>query len=406
MAADVTVTADRAWDGESEKLRGYTEVRIRDGHITHVFGERQRRDGREAVDLGDVTLLPGLIDCHVHLVTQHEGPVSAALRALPALRDLLHNGFTTVRDLGCPIELPVTIELRRAVDDGLVEGPRLSVAPQMISASGGHGDLTPVGSARRPREGAVADGEAEILRTVREQARAGADWIKFAASGGFTSPVDGPRELGFTEQEVGALVAAARDRGLPTACHVFGDAGVRRAVTAGVSTIEHATLASDETLTLIADRRIPVVPTQYAVSHFLERLDDDSFWRDERERAKFRTHAQDLRAGLTRIASSAVEIAFGTDAGMFEYAANWREFPTLVRSGVSPLRALRAATTIGARVLGREDIGRLEPGCRGDLVAVPGNPLDDIEVMGDVRFVMKDGTIHRCPVQTSGGGGR
>ncbi|MEV4252169.1 amidohydrolase family protein [Spirillospora sp. NPDC049652] len=394
MASEVVVSADRAWDGTSAEARGPTAVLVRDGRVVEVTGRRGRHRGAEALDLGDVTLLPGLIDCHVHLVTQTEGPAAAVLRALPRLHALLDNGFTTVRDLGCPVEAPVTIELRRAVERGVVRGPRISVAPRIISASGGHGDHTPPGTAHRLENGAIADGTAQILRTVRQQARAGADWIKFALSGGFTSALDGPEELGYLPEEAAALVAAARDRGLPTACHVLSDAGVRRAAAAGVSTIEHGTLAEEGTLAMLAERRIPVVPTQYVLSYYLDRLDDDSFWAEDAAQAKFRAYAPALRRGLRRIARSGVEIAFGTDAGMFDHADNWREFPVLVESGLSPLRSLRAATSAAARVLGRDDLGRLAPGCRADLVAVAGDPFHDIDRMGDVRFVMKDGTVH------------
>lgn len=405
MAAkhDVVVVADRVWDGVAERPSGRTEVLVRDGRIVSVgAGAGAGVDappGPTTVDLGARTLLPGFIDCHVHVLDSSLATASVGhqtLRALPPLRDLLGTGFTTVRDLGCA-DQPITVDLRQALDDGIVEGPRLVVAPNLISARGGHGDRRPDLTARYGVEvGTLGDGSAEVVRRVREQARQGADWIKFVGSGGYGSVNDDPAQVSYTQSEMDALVAAATDLGLPCAVHAYNDESIRRAVRAGVRSLEHASLASPDALAMAAERGVYVVPTQYAQYYHVDRLDDD-FWRDRPAylRSKFRRHAERTHAGARNLAASDVTIAFGSDASMFPHAENWREFPTMVAHGVSPLRALRAATGVAADLLRRPDLGRIRPGAVADLVALAGDPFTDIDATGRVEFVMKAGTIHR-----------
>ncbi|WP_067474410.1 metal-dependent hydrolase family protein [Actinomadura hibisca] len=393
---DTVIVAENCWDGTAGGLLGRREVLVRDGRI-HQIGARVRRPtGANVLDLGDAVLLPGLIDCHVHLA-KAQSAAQEAMAAVPVLRTLLDHGFTTVRDLGGQSPGHAMVAVRDAVASGDVAGPRMFVAPRMISARGGHGDDTGYGSCCE--RGALADGVDEIVRTVREQARDGADWIKFAGTGGMINKLDRPQHVGYGEREMAALVAAARDRGLPTAVHAFTDESVRRALRAGVTTIEHAQLCSDATLAEIAASGRPVVPTLYVCHRHLERLDDDDFWTGKPPGARelVARNADDLRAGMTRIGRSALTLAFGTDAGMFDHAESWREFPTMVRSGVAPLRALRAATTVAAELLGRPDLGRIEAGATADLIAVPGDPFADVEVLGEVCFVMKEGRVHRRP---------
>ncbi|WP_018656867.1 metal-dependent hydrolase family protein [Actinomadura flavalba] len=399
MTDTTVIVAGRCWDGRAENVRGHTEVVVRKGRIVACEDRADRPAGARIVDLGQAVLLPGLIDCHVHTVAGNTSSAQPALEALPVLRTLLDNGFTTVRDLGCFTPEPVTLTLRRSVDSGLVPGPRMIVAPRLMSARSGHGDHSDEAGACGCEIGEVADGVDEIIRSVRRQARQNADWIKFAATGGFSTSVDDPTIVGYSEREMRALVDTARDRRLPVAAHAIADAGVRRAVLAGVTSIEHGHLATEETLRLLAERGVALIPTQHAVTVFVGKLDDEDFWTDKADnvRRQIRTHAEALLAGRRRQVRGGAVIAFGTDAGTFDHADNWREFPALVGSGLSPLNALRAATVVAARLLGRDDLGRIAPGARADLVAVPASPFDDIDVMGHVSFVMKDGAIHRHP---------
>ncbi|CCH31000.1 amidohydrolase family protein [Actinosynnema sp. NPDC047251] len=395
---DRVVTAARLWDGERMRAGREARVLVRDGRVEAVGADVAPPADAVAVDLAGHTLLPGLIDCHVHVLDDdlNTAPVGTQLlRALPNLRDLLAAGFTTVRDLGTS-DYPAGVDLRDAVAAGLVEGPRLVVAPNILSASGGHGDREPVLTSRYGlRVGTLADGVQQVVDRVRAQARAGADWIKFAAGGGFLSPVDNPTAVTYSQSEIDALVAAATDLGLPCAVHALNDEAVRRSVRAGVRSVEHANLATPETFALLARQGVFLVPTLHAVFRYVDRLDDDEFWAGQPDyrRAKFRALAEPMRAAASHLADSEVTLVFGTDACPVPYRETWREFTAMTRVGISPGRALAAATGAAADLLRRPDLGRVRPGAVADLVAVPGDPLADIAVMGEVDFVMRAGAV-------------
>ncbi|MGW4115504.1 amidohydrolase family protein [Actinosynnema sp. NPDC004786] len=403
MSGEVLPVPDRVWDGVGDRPVARSRVLVRDGRVAEV-GERVTAPaGADVVDLAGHTLLPGFIDCHVHVVDEslNTAPVAEqTVRAIPPLRTLPANGFTTVRDLGGS-DQPITTALRDAVADGVLPGPQMVVAPNILSARGSHGDKEPELTARFGVEvGVVADGASEVVRRVREQAGAKADWIKFAGSGGFSSAVDSPTDVGYSQAEVDALVAAASDLGLPCAGYAFNDEAVVRAVRAGVRSVEHGSLIGRDTLDLLVRRRVPLVPTWYCVEHLLDRVDDEEFraGRPPEVREKLRGHADGLRATAALVAGSDVVPSFGTDAGLFPHEDNWREFPTMARLGVEPVRALRAATSVAADLLDRPDLGRVAPGATADLVAVPGDPFEDIEVTGQVGFVMREGSVvlHRA----------
>ncbi|MGV9675574.1 amidohydrolase family protein [Nocardia sp. NPDC003482] len=402
MSHTVTVIADRCWDPKASAPSGPTAVTVTDGTITAVGPPRARADRARTIHLGDRMLLPGLIDCHVHLVDENldlEPVAYQALSAAPHLRTLLAHGFTTVRDLGCSRDA-VNVALRDAVASGALAGPRMLVAPNILSPPGGHGDKKPALAQRYGVDvGVLAADADELRRQVREQARLGADWIKFAASGGFSSTTDRADQTWYTLEEMTTLVRTATDLGLPCAAHAFNDESVRRALRAGVRSIEHAGLVSAEVLAEIVERGAYLVPTLYAEHYFFDRLDDDDFWVDRPPglRDHLRAHAPRAHAAAHRLADSEVRLVFGTDAGMFPYADTWREFLIMNDLGISPLRALRAATTVAADLLARPDLGRITPGATADLIAVDGDPFHDIEAMGRVTFVMRDGVIHHAP---------
>ncbi len=405
---DVVVVARRCWNGLSERPAGRTEVRVRAGRIVEVAEAVDRGDA-VVIDLEDRMLLPGFIDCHVHTTMDPSRIMNAvvadpatvtALNTLPRLNTLLHNGFTTVRDMGAFTAEPITVYLRQAIAAGLIVGPRLVVAPHLISARGGHGDFSSLLGPQIGTElGALADGRDAITTLVRRDIRAGADWIKFAATGGFGSPSDDPGMALYSQGEMDTLVATARDLGVPCTPHAYGDEGIARAVAAGVRSIEHGNLASAQTLETMEQRQVFLVPTQFMVFDAVNHLGDDEYWRGKSpaEREKFGRYADQLRESARNVANSNVKIAFGTDAGMFPHEENWREFPTMVSTGITPLRALRAATSVAADLLQRPDLGRIEVGATADLIALAGDPFSDVEVTGNVDFVMQAGIAHRHP---------
>jgi len=409
------ITGANVWDGISAHAAPH-QVLVIDGRIQQVADTIEAPAGAQVVDLAGHTVTPGFIDCHVHvtlappvgLTLALESSTAKTLKALPVLRALLMNGFTTVRDLGCgDVDYP-TVDLRNAVAAGIVEGPRMLVAPHMISARGGHGDFSGMLADEyqdpcRPLELAAADGDDEIRTRVRQEIRAGADWVKFAATGGFATPSDDPGQATYSQQEMDVLVATAADLDIPVTPHGYGDQGIQRAVRAGVRSIEHGNLASPETLRMMTDAGVFVVPTQYTILSGARRDENDALWAalPEHSRRKMQKYRWPLLDATQYLAASDVRIAFGTDAGMFPHHDNWREFPMLVSNGITPVRALRAATSVAAELLRLDDLGVIAEGKIADLIAMPGDPFADIDVTGQVDFVMKDGVIYKDSTSTT-----
>ena len=405
------ITGANVWDGVSAEVMP-RQVLVVDGRIQRIAEAIEAPADARVVDLAGHTMTPGFIDCHTHvtlappvgLMLALDSSTAKTLKALPVLRALLMNGFTTVRDLGCgDVDYP-TIDLRNAVAAGLVIGPRMVVAPHLISARGGHGDFSGMVADEyqgccRPLELAAADGSDEIRTRVRQQIRAGADWIKFAATGGFASPSDDPGHATYSQEEMDVLVATAADLDVPVTPHSYGDVGIQRAVRAGMRSIEHGNLASAQTLRMMQDAGVFMVPTQYVILSSALREDNDPYWAavPEHMRRKFGRYRGALSDAAEQLAASDVRIAFGTDAGMFPHHENWKEFPMMVSTGITPLRALRAATSVAAELLSLDDLGVVAQGKIADLIAMPGDPFADIKVTGQVDFVMKDGVIYKDP---------
>ena len=363
--------------------------------------------GEPDIDLTDAFVMPGWIDMHVHIGGELSPdsfveeftlePADLALRAVPYAERTLMAGFTTVRDLGT--EHLVAQSVRRAVAEGRIVGPRIFTAGKSLATTGGHADPTNgVNRALRgdpgPAEG-VVNGIDDAWEAVRARYKEGSDLIKITATGGVLSQAASGENPQFTEAEIAAIVAAARDYGYRVAAHAHGTEGMRRAVVAGVDSIEHGTFMSAEVMELMKERGTWYVPTISAGVFVGEQAKVEGYF-SELVRPKaaaigpqiFGTFAQAYRAG--------VPIAFGTDTGVSPHGDNWREFVYMVEAGMPAAEAIVSATRSAAVLLNQwENLGSIEPGKYADIIAVPGDPRDDVEEFGRVHFVMKGGEVFR-----------
>ncbi len=352
--------------------------------------------GVTPVDLGDVTLLPGFIDMHTHLTMSIDGdwatrdvtetPIDAALRGVANGRKTLLAGFTTVREVGAASGADVS--LMKAIEAGRVMGPRIWPAREAIGITGGHCDATGYapGIADGPSH-SVADGVDEVVKAVRYQIKYGAKVIKVCATAGvlsFEGPV-GAQQL--SDEELKAIVDEARRHGIKVAAHAHGADGIYAAVKAGVASIEHGSMIDERSIALMKQKGTFLVPTTYLA----DRINLDALPPQIRAKAEYVLPL--AKANLAKAIKAGVRIALGTDAAVYPHGENAHEFGALVDRGMAPLEALRAGTLNAAELLGVEDRGEIAPGKLADIVAVPGNPLEDIRVTERVSWVMKGGVV-------------
>jgi imidazolonepropionase-like amidohydrolase len=355
--------------------------------------------GAKVIDLGDATLLPGLVDMHVHLTGDldkesferavREGAVDEALRGARNARRTLLAGFTTVRNVGAGGFSDVA--LMRAIDGGLLEGPRIIPAAHALGTTGGHCDFTGLAPGILEgdyREG-IADGREEILKALRYQVKHGAKVVKVCATAGVLSFEESVGAQQYSEEELRTIVEEARRHGLKVAAHAHGTEGIIAAVHAGVDSIEHGSILNDEAVRLMVEKGTYLVPNTYLVEAFKTEILPLPI------RAKAEWLMPVERESMRKAVRGGVKIAFGTDAAVIPHGDNAKEFVTLVEAGMTPLAAIQAATLNAVTLLGVDDRGALEAGRLADIIAVPGNPLDDVRVLQDVRFVMKGGVIYK-----------
>ena len=399
-AEPTTVAARRLVDVASGKVLDHRVVTILDGKITEV---RARKAGEEVtIDLGELTLVPGMIDSHTHLVGHEESTpyddlretaAAAALAGVVNARKTIDAGFTTVRDLGSRDFADVA--LRDAIASGGITGPRMYVAVKSLSSTGGHGDRNDLPSdVQVDRYDAIADGPAEIQRKVRENVRYGADWIKILATGGVMSAGTDPKVAQYTEGELRAAVEAARERGRDVAAHAHGTEGIVRALRAGVRSIEHASMLDDEAIRLVKQNGAFLVPNPLSNYYMVERGEAGGYqpYQLEKSKAMLSLKMDSLKRAVK--AGLAGSIAYGTDAGVQIHGINGKQFALYVEAGMTPLQALQSATVVAARLLRQESrLGQIAPGFVGDLVAFEGDPTKDVKVLENPRFVMKDGQV-------------
>jgi imidazolonepropionase-like amidohydrolase len=404
-ADDVIIHAGRLYDGVSDRRRDHVSIVIHDERITAVEQGYVQLPGAVIIDLTAATVLPGFIDCHVHLSSPLPGhgnfvenwltrsSLDRAFDAERYARHMLDQGFTTVRDLGGG---PETVALMHAIDSGTVAGPRIVAALEPLGPTAGHGDMRSGVDAALSHpdwDYGIVDGPAQAAYRVREHRRRGATVIKLMPSGGIASTGDDPRQQLMTNEEMQAAVATAHALGLKVAAHVYPAAAIENAVRAGVDSIEHGSFASADTFALMKARGTVLVPTLSVYEVYYQAASQHPELLAPGTAAK--ELANDLlpKRNLPLAVKSGVRIAYGTDLGEGDHA---QEFGLLIGNGMSARDALAAATSVAADVLGRgSDLGAIAPGRLADIVATPDDPVTDPAQFAKVGFVMKAGVVYR-----------
>jgi imidazolonepropionase-like amidohydrolase len=370
-------------------------------------GELSIPSGAKVLDLGSATLLPGLIDLHTHLNDEPEfhgvafHTLSAARMAIigaKGARMTLDVGFTTVRNVGSSHYADVA--LRDGINAGDVPGPRMQVTGPMIGSTGSHCDYTYLAPEFHYADEGVANGVAAVQEKVREVLKYGADWVKFCASGGVFSQGDLPDDVQFSPEEMVAIVEEGHRHGKKVAAHAHGTRAIIEAVKAGVDTIEHGSVLDDEAIRLMKEHGTYLVADIYDDDFILQHGKEYGY--TEENLSKEKMLGQRQRDSFRRAVRAGVKVGFGTDTGSIPFGQNGKQFFYMVKYGLTPMQAIQSATTWAADVMNWSDrIGSLDPGKYADLIAVTGNPLDDVTILEHVPFVMKGGQVVKDELSSS-----
>jgi imidazolonepropionase-like amidohydrolase len=409
--AATVIHAGRMIDAVSERVATQVTLVVEGDRIVAIEpGYRVPAEGDRLVDLREATVLPGLMDMHTHLTQEQsrgrplerftKSEADVALDGVVHAGRTLRAGFTTVRDVGD--EYGASVALRGAINAGRIAGPRIFTSAKSIASTGGHADPTngysPALRAAVGDPGAdrgVCNSPDSCREAVRSRYRQGADLIKITATGGVLSVARSGEAPQFSDEELAAIVSTARDYGYKVAAHAHGTEGIRRAVRAGVDSIEHGTFMDEATMKLMREKGTYYVPTISAGWWVYDKAQDPTFFPPP-VTPKALAIGPRIQGTFARAYKAGVPIMFGTDCGVCAHGSNAKEFAYMVEAGMPPLEAIRSATIVPARFLGIDGrLGSLEAGKVADIVAVEGDPLADITAMQRVSFVMKDGVIHR-----------
>ncbi len=405
--SDTLIYAGNLIDTENGKIRKEVTIRILNNEIVDVTsGYIRPSSNDEIVNLKNSYVLPGFMDMHVHLTSEYvpkaereEGlePEFNAIFAVNAASKTLMAGFTSVRNVGdSGME---TISLRKAIRKGLVIGPRIFTSGKTIATTGGHGDPTnglskDSYSPPTPEEG-VIDSPDDARKAVRQRYKDGVDGIKITSTGGVLSVAKSGENPQFTDKELEAIISTAKDYGLWTAAHAHGKEGMKRAVLAGISSIEHGTYMDQEIMDLMKANGTYYVPTIMAGNWVAEKAKIPNFF-PALVKPKAEKIGPLIQSTFAKAYKAGVKIAFGTDSGVSAHGDNWQEFILMTTAGMSNKDALKSATIETAKLLGVEDkLGQIKPGMLADIIAFEDNPLEDISIVRNVGFVMKNGVIFK-----------
>lgn len=406
--AATLIHAGKIITAENSKVLTDHTIVVEHDKITAVeAGFRQAQADDTVIDLKQHTVMPGLMDMHTHFYTQFSPTVYSegftmneadyALRGATFAEKTLLAGFTTVRELGDNNQ--ISVSLKKAIAKGYIKGPRIYAAGKSIATTGGHADPTnglayALMADPGPKEG-VINGPDDARKAVRQRYKEGSDLIKITATGGVLSVAKSGSNPQFTDEELAAIVSTAKDYGMKVAVHAHGKEGMERAIRAGVDSIEHGTYMDKNTMSMMRKQGTYFVPTISAGKWAEEKSHIAGFFPDL-VRPKAATIGGRIQQTFAEAYKAGVKIAFGTDAGVYEHGNNWREFVYMTEAGMPALEAIHSATIEGARLLGvADELGSIKAGKLADIVAVQGDPLQDISLMGKISFVMKAGAIYR-----------
>jgi imidazolonepropionase-like amidohydrolase len=406
----IYVRAGRLFDGTGDNVRENMVIVVQDDRI-HSIGPAAGVSipaGATVIDLSKATVLPGLIDCHTHLGSRadrydeiyrfKDTPFQSAFAAVVHARRTLEAGFTSVRDVGS--EPFLAVDLRNSINEGFIPGPRVVASGPPISITGGHGDLnnyspqTRVSMFPEEKDFAIADGVDQVRHLVRAQVKYSVDVIKIIASGGVLSKGDSPGAPQYTVEELKAAADEAHMAGRKIAAHAHGAQGIKNAIIAGIDSVEHASLIDDEGIRLAKEHGTYLDMDIYNDDYILGKAQEFGLPQENIDKEKMVGRLQ--RESFQRAVKAGVKMTFGTDAGVYPHGDNARQFFYMVKYGMTPAQAIRAATVNAADLIGRsKDVGSIEAGKFADLIAVTADPLQNVRALENVGFVMKGGAVYK-----------